>query len=64
MYGVSGNRELCKDRIENAAKSVNGVASAVWVVKSKKIHVGFNIMETANKPLKKCKPKPVQYNTI
>ncbi len=39
---VSGNCGMCKDRIEEAAKSVKGVTSAVWNVKSKKMDVEFN----------------------
>ncbi|KAB2866320.1 MAG: efflux RND transporter periplasmic adaptor subunit [Bacteroidales bacterium] len=46
MFGVSGNCEMCKDRIETAAKSVKGVLNAVWNDKTKQIHVEFNDMET------------------
>jgi len=45
-FGVSGNCDLCKERIEKAAKSVNGVSSAVWDVKTKKIQVEFNATRT------------------
>ncbi len=41
-FGVSGNCEMCKDRIEKAAKSVKGVTTAVWDVNSKKINVTYN----------------------
>lgn len=41
-FGVSGNCEMCKDRIEEAAKSVKGVTTAVWDVKTKKISVTYN----------------------
>jgi Cu(I)/Ag(I) efflux system membrane fusion protein len=41
-FGVSGNCEMCKDRIEKAAISVKGVASAVWDVKSKKIIIKYD----------------------
>jgi len=41
-FSVSGNCEMCKDRIEEAAKSVKGVASAVWDVKTKIIKVDYN----------------------
>ena len=41
-FEVSGNCEMCKDRIEKAAKSVKGVISATWDISSKIIHVGFN----------------------
>jgi Cu(I)/Ag(I) efflux system membrane fusion protein len=46
MFTVSGNCDLCKERIEKAAKSVNGVKSAVWDSKTQKIHVEFDNMET------------------
>ncbi len=46
MFSVSGNCEMCKERIENAAKSVKGVTSAVWDLKTKKMQVQFNSMET------------------
>lgn len=39
---VSGNCEMCKDRIEEAAKSVKGVTSAVWDAKTKIIKVEYN----------------------
>jgi len=42
QFGVSGNCEMCKDRIEEAAKSVKGVTTAVWDVKTKKIDVTYN----------------------
>ena len=45
-FTVSGNCDLCKERIEKAAKSVNGVKSASWDEKTKKIHVEFDSMKT------------------
>lgn len=39
---VSGNCEMCKMRIESAAKSVAGVKSAVWNVNSKILTVSFD----------------------
>jgi len=45
-FGVSGNCEQCKERIETAAKSVSGVSSANWEVATKKIKVEFNPMAT------------------
>ena len=41
-FNVSGNCELCKDRIESAAKSVKGVSIAVWNEKTKKIDIEYN----------------------
>lgn len=46
IFTVSGSCDLCKKRIEKATKSVKGVSSAVWDVKTKKIHVEFDAMET------------------
>lgn len=46
MFNVSGSCEMCKERIETAAKSVKGVTSAVWDDKTKQIHVEFNGKET------------------
>lgn len=46
QFHVSGNCDLCKERIEKAAKSVDGVVSAKWDETSKKIHVEFDNMKT------------------
>jgi Cu(I)/Ag(I) efflux system membrane fusion protein len=46
-FVVSGNCEMCKERIEMAAKSVKGVSSAVWNLVTKKIDVKFNAMGTS-----------------
>lgn len=43
---VQGNCELCKERIETAAKSVKGVASADWDIKKKELHVSFDSKQT------------------
>jgi len=53
-FGVSGNCDLCKERIEKAAKSVTGVSGAVWDVKTKKIHVEFNANETNSDAVQKA----------
>ncbi|MBN1596855.1 MAG: efflux RND transporter periplasmic adaptor subunit [Bacteroidales bacterium] len=42
MFKVSGNCEMCKNRIEKAAKSVAGVNSAFWDVDTKRIHLSYN----------------------
>lgn len=39
---VQGNCEMCKERIETAAKSVKGISSATWDDKTKKIDIDFN----------------------
>jgi len=41
IFGVSGNCDLCKERIEKAAKSVDGVQNAIWDTKIKKISVTY-----------------------
>jgi membrane fusion protein, copper/silver efflux system len=52
-FKVSGNCDMCKERIEKAAKSVKGVTSAEWNVNSKKIHVEYNGMKTSNEAIQK-----------
>jgi Cu(I)/Ag(I) efflux system membrane fusion protein len=42
QFKVSGNCEMCKERIETAAKSVAGVASAEWNSETKLLHVNFD----------------------
>ncbi|HRI01566.1 MAG TPA: cation transporter [Saprospiraceae bacterium] len=42
VFKVSGNCEMCKARIEKAAKSVKGVQSAVWDVDTKLMTVSFD----------------------
>ena len=39
---MSGNCELCKERIEKTAKSLKGVATAIWDIQTKKIKVDYN----------------------
>lgn len=41
-FRVSGNCDLCKKRIEKAAKSVKGVSTALWNVQTKQLEVSFN----------------------
>ena len=45
-FGVRGNCEMCKNTIEKAANSVEGVASANWDVDKKKIDVSFDDTKT------------------
>ena len=46
MFKVSGSCDLCKERIEKAARSVAGVASADWSAEKKQIHVQFDSTKT------------------
>jgi mercuric ion binding protein len=41
-FKVAGNCDMCKTRIEKAAKSVEGVSSADWNQETKMIEVSFN----------------------
>jgi Cu(I)/Ag(I) efflux system membrane fusion protein len=38
---------MCKERIEKAAKAVNGVHSASWDLKTKQLHLGFDPAQTS-----------------
>jgi membrane fusion protein, copper/silver efflux system len=57
MFVVSGNCEMCKDRIEQAAKSVKGVSTAVWNVASKKMNVEYNSALTSVGTIQKAVAK-------
>ncbi|NIJ46370.1 copper chaperone CopZ [Wenyingzhuangia heitensis] len=45
-FGVRGNCAMCKMTIEKAANSVEGVTSANWDVKKKKIAISFDASKT------------------
>jgi Cu(I)/Ag(I) efflux system membrane fusion protein len=51
---VSGNCEMCKERIETAAKSVNGVVSAEWGIETKMLHVQFDGSKTNTDVIQKA----------
>ncbi|WP_430815658.1 efflux RND transporter periplasmic adaptor subunit [Carboxylicivirga sp. RSCT41] len=42
MFTVGGNCGMCKDRIETAALTVEGVIEANWDKETKKIHINFS----------------------
>lgn len=48
---------MCKTRIEKAAKSVEGVATAVWNTESQQLHIHFDTgktnLETISKAIAK-----------
>jgi Cu(I)/Ag(I) efflux system membrane fusion protein len=54
MIKVSGNCDMCKDRIETAAKSVSGVKSANWDVKTKTIELNFDPGKTNSDEIQKA----------
>lgn len=41
-FKVSGNCDMCKDRIEKTSLSVIGVTSAFWDVKTKSVNIEYN----------------------
>ena len=45
-FGVRGNCGMCKNTIEKAANSIDGVAKASWDVDKKKIDVSFDDAKT------------------
>ena len=57
MFGVSGNCEMCKERIETAAKSVIGVVSAEWKTSEKMLHLQFDASKTNSDALQKVVAK-------
>ena len=52
-FKVSGNCEMCKDRIETAAKSVSGVSLAEWSSETKRLHVQFDGVKTNSDAVQK-----------
>lgn len=57
MLKVSGNCSMCKDRIEGAAKGVQGVRSANWVVDTKSLHLDFDPRATSVDQISKAVAK-------
>ena len=47
MFGVKGSCDMCKQRIETAAKSVNGVLSAHWDKEKQMIHLQYDPSKTS-----------------
>jgi len=54
QFKVLGNCEMCKDRIETAAKSVSGVSSADWSTETKMLHVQFDTSKTNSDNIQKA----------
>lgn len=51
---VAGNCEMCKARIDKAAKAVPGVLEASWNVETKKLTVKLNAVKTSQKEIQKA----------
>ena len=54
MFGVKGSCDMCKERIEKAAKGVNGVLSAHWDKDTQMIHLQYNPQKTSPKAISKA----------
>jgi len=54
MVKVGGLCEMCKDRIETAAKSVAGVESANWEIDTKMLHLNFDDSKTSSDEIQKA----------
>lgn len=54
MFSVNGACDMCKERIEKAAMSVNGVQSAHWDKEKKMVHLQFNPDKTSEDAISKA----------
>lgn len=57
MINVQGLCEMCKERIEKAAKGVGGVSSASWEQKTKQLHLNFDASRTSVDAISKAVAK-------
>lgn len=46
MLGVQGNCDMCKERIEKAAKDMKGVTLVTWDIDKKELHLNFDPKQT------------------
>jgi Cu(I)/Ag(I) efflux system membrane fusion protein len=53
-FAVEGNCEMCKERIETAAKTIHGVKSADWIVEAKNLHITYDKSQTDIDSVKKA----------
>ncbi|MGE4586750.1 MAG: efflux RND transporter periplasmic adaptor subunit [Mangrovibacterium sp.] len=53
-FKVYGNCEMCKERIEKAAKSITGVESASWDSKSQILHLNIDNSKTNSDEIQKA----------
>ncbi|MBW8334192.1 MAG: efflux RND transporter periplasmic adaptor subunit [Prolixibacteraceae bacterium] len=54
MIKVSGECDMCKDRIETAAKTVSGVMTAEWTAEKQMLHVEFDADKTNSDAIQKA----------
>ena len=57
VINVQGLCEMCKERIEKAAKGVGGVSSASWDQKTKQLHLNFDASRTSVDAISKAVAK-------
>ncbi|OAV63289.1 Copper chaperone CopZ [Bacteroidales bacterium Barb4] len=51
---VQGLCEMCKDRIESAARTIAGVSSAKWDMETKQLHLHYDSGKTALEAISKA----------
>ncbi|GHT61790.1 hypothetical protein FACS189451_04590 [Bacteroidia bacterium] len=51
---VNGSCEMCKERIENAAKAIEGVSSAEWNADEQQLHLNFDTAKTSLEAISKA----------
>lgn len=56
-FVVNGSCNMCKDRIEKTAKSIDGVSSAQWDAETQQIHVNFDGSKTSVDAISKALAK-------
>ena len=54
MLNVKGKCEMCKDRIEKAAKGVEGVSFASWDMEKQELHLNFDPDKTSIETVSKA----------
>lgn len=54
IFNASGNCDMCKERIEKAAKSISGVSTAVWDLNTKKVTVKYIENQTTAEAIEKA----------
>ena len=54
MLNVKGKCEMCKDRIEKAAKGVEGVSFASWDMEKQELHLNFDSAKTSMETISKA----------
>ncbi|MPM03511.1 Multidrug resistance protein MdtA [bioreactor metagenome] len=54
---VNGSCEMCKERIETAAKTIAGVTTATWDQNAKQLHVNFESSKTSIDAISKAMAK-------